>query len=107
MAGTRRNRGQNRRKGMNGTARDETEQGPRAARQQDGATERFAVALIDQTDAGWLVDAASAGEAVDQVHRTQTESRWRSELLVWTESWYREHRLKGGPFPQGWRVLAG
>ena len=41
-------------------------------------TGTFAVALVGETDAGWLVDAASAEEAI--VHGTVSQARevWRS-----------------------------
>ena len=50
-----------------------------------------AVVLVGETDAGWLVDAASAEEAIDIVHGTFPRARevWRSEPLVRTEDCYR------------------
>ena len=38
-------------------------------------TGTFAVALVGETDAGWLVDAASAEEAIDIVHGTVPQAR--------------------------------
>ena len=66
--------------------------------------ETFAVALAGEIDAGWLVDAESAGEAVDIVHGTVPRAHEcrKSELLVWNESHYRERYLAGGPFPDSW-----
>ena len=70
-------------------------------------TETFAVALVGEPGAGWLVDAASAGEAVDIVHGTVLRARegWRGELLVWNEDHYRRRYLRGGPFPPTWTRL--
>ena len=47
-----------------------------------------AVALVGETDAGWLVDVASADEAVEFVHGTAPRAReaGRGELLVWRAS---------------------
>ena len=59
-------------------------------------TETFALTLVgEEPDCGWLVDAESAGAAVDRV-RAQTRARQcaRGELLVWTERRYRERHLK-------------
>ena len=51
----------------------------------------FAVVLVGETDAAWLVDAASVEEAIDIVHGTFPRARevWRSEPLVRTEDYYR------------------
>ena len=70
-------------------------------------TETFAVALVGETDAGWPVDAESAGEAADIVHGTVPRAHecWKSELLVWKESHCRERYLTGGPFPDSWMRL--
>ena len=70
-------------------------------------TGTFAAALVGETDAGWLVDAASAEEAIDIVHGTVPQARevWRSELLVWTEDYYRHRYLLGAPFPASWTRL--
>ena len=48
------------------------------------ATGTFAVVLVGETDAGWLVDAASTEEASDIVHGAFPRARevWRSEPLV-------------------------
>ena len=71
------------------------------------STETFVVALVAEPAAGWLVDAPSAGAAVDHVHRT-TRARecWRGELLVWSADWYRRRYLAGGPFPPTWERLS-
>ncbi|MCY4591120.1 MAG: hypothetical protein OXE86_11310 [Alphaproteobacteria bacterium] len=57
-------------------------------------TGTFAVALADETDAGWLVGAASVEEAIDIVHRTLPRAGevWRSDLL-------------GAAFPASWTRL--
>ena len=70
-------------------------------------TEPFAVALVGETDIGWLVDAASAEEAISIVHGTVPRAHevWRSELLVWNEDFYRQRYLDGGPFPASWTRL--
>ena len=70
-------------------------------------TETFAVALVGETNAGWLVDAESAGDAVDLVHSTvpRAHEYWKSELLVWNESYYRQRYLAGGAFPDSWTHL--
>ena len=69
--------------------------------------ETFAVALVGEEDRGWLVEAVSAGEAVDVVHGTvpRAHEAWRGELLVWTAEYYREHHLAGGAFPDLWTRL--
>ena len=48
--------------------------------------ETFAVSLVGEEDRGWLVEAASAEEAIDIVHGTvpRAHEAWRGELLVWT-----------------------
>ena len=70
-------------------------------------TETFAVALVGETDAGWLVDASSAEEAVTIVHGTVPRAHevWRSELLAWNGTYYRQRYLGGGPFPDSWARL--
>ena len=70
-------------------------------------TETFAVALVGETDAGCLVDATSAEDAVSIVHGTVPRARevWRSELFVWNESYYRQRYLAGAPFPDTWTRL--
>ena len=64
-------------------------------------TETFAVALLGETDAGWLVDAASGEEAIEIVHGTVPRARevCRSELLAWAEEEYRNRHLLEVPFP--------
>ena len=66
------------------------------------------VALVGDTNAGWLVEAESAGEALDVVHGTvpRAHESCKSELLVWNESYYRDHYLAGGPFPDSWTRLS-
>ena len=70
-------------------------------------TETFVVALVGETDAGWLVEATSAEEAVDIVHGAVPRARevWRGELLVWNEHYYRKRYLLDGPFPPSWTRL--
>ena len=70
-------------------------------------TETFAVALLAETDAGWLVDAASSEEAIDIVHGTVPRAREvrRGELLAWLEDEYRNRDLLGDPFSAGWARL--
>ena len=70
-------------------------------------TGTFAVALAGETDAGWLVDAASAEEASDIVHATVPRALevWRSELRVRTEDNYRNRHLLGAPFAASWTRL--
>ena len=60
-------------------------------------TETFAVALAGSPE-GWLVEAASAGEAIGIVHGTVPCAR--EELLVWTERYYRA-RYMGLTAPGG------
>ena len=69
--------------------------------------ETFAVALVGDEDRGWLVEAASASEAVDVVHGTvpRAHEAWRGELLVWNERYYRDRYLAGGAFPDSWMRL--
>ena len=69
--------------------------------------ETFAVALVGETDTGWLVEATSAGEAVDIVHDMVPRAHevWRGELLVWTAEYYRERHLAGGAFSDSWTRL--
>ena len=50
--------------------------------------------------AGWLVEAATADEALDIVHGTVP--RAREELLVWTERHDRERYLLGAEMPASW-----
>ena len=54
----------------------------------------FVVALAGEPK-GWLVEAASADEAIDIVHGTvpQVREAGREELLVWTECYYRNRYL--------------
>ena len=70
-------------------------------------TETFAVAVVGETDTGWLVDAASAEEAIGIVHGTVPRARevWRGELLVRTEDCYRDRYLPGAPFAASWTRL--
>ena len=70
-------------------------------------TETFVVVLVGETDAGWLVEATSAEEAVDIVHGAVPRARavWRGELLVWNEHYYRKRYLLDGPFPPSWTRL--
>ena len=70
-------------------------------------TETFAVALVGEADAGWLVEASSAEDAVTIVHGTVPRAHevWRSELLVWNASYYRARYLAGGPFRDSWTRL--
>ena len=72
------------------------------------ATETFAVALIGQTDSGWLVEADSADAALDHVHRTVDRARkyQRDRLMLWTEQRYRELYLLGDEWPAGWTRLS-
>ena len=69
--------------------------------------ETFAVALAGEEDRGWLVEAASAGEAVDIVHGIVPRARevWRGELLVWNERYYRDRYLGGVEMPPVWSRL--
>ena len=69
-------------------------------------TETFAVALAGAPK-GWLVEAASADEAIDIVHGTVPRAREgdREELLVWTERYYRDRYLLGNPMPASWTWL--
>ena len=64
--------------------------------------ETFAVALSGEPK-GWLVEAASADEALDIVHGTVP--RAREELLAWTERYYRERYLLGAEMPESWTRL--
>ena len=66
--------------------------------------ETFAVAIVGETNAGWLIEARSADEAVELVHESVPRARkvWRGELLVWNESYYRSRYLAGAPFPASW-----
>ena len=52
---------------------------------------------------GWLVEAATADEAIDLVHGTVPQAR--EELLVWTERYYRDRYLLGNPMPVSWTRL--
>ena len=67
-------------------------------------TGTLAVALVGETDAGWLAGAASAEEAVDIVHRILPRAGevWRSELLAWIEDDERHRDLLGAAFPASW-----
>ena len=69
--------------------------------------ETFAVALVGEEDRGWLVEAASAEEAIDLVHGTVPRARevWRGELLVWNERYYRDCFLGGAEMPATWSRL--
>ena len=69
--------------------------------------ETFAVALVGEEDRGWLVEAASAEEAIDTVHGTVPRARevWRGELLVWTAQYYRDRYLGGAEMPPTWSRL--
>ena len=66
--------------------------------------ETFAVALVGQTDAGWLIEADSAEAALDHVRRTADRVKAYSNrgLLVWTEQRYRELYLCNRDWPPGW-----
>ena len=66
-------------------------------------TETFAVALVGEEDRGWLVEAASAGDARAIVHGTVPRAHevWPAELLVWLASNYQARHLGGKPFPAG------
>ena len=69
--------------------------------------ETFAVALAGEEERGWLVEAASAEEAIDLVHGTVARARevWRGELLVWNERYYRDRYLGGAEMPPTWSRL--
>ena len=69
--------------------------------------ETFAVALAGEEERGWLVEAASAEEAIDIVHGTVPRARevWRGELLVWNERYYRDRFLGGAEMPAIWSRL--
>ena len=69
-------------------------------------TQTFAVALSGAPK-GWLVEAASADEAIDIVHGTVPRVReaGREELLVWTERYYRDRYLLGAEMPASWTRL--
>ena len=69
-------------------------------------TETFAVALSSEPK-GWLVEAASADEAIDIVHGIVPRAReaGREELLVWTERYYRDRYLLGAEMPESWTRL--
>ena len=69
-------------------------------------TQSFAVTLAGELK-GWLVEAASADEAIDIVHGTVPRAReaGREELLVWTERYYRDRYLLGHPMPVSWTRL--
>ena len=66
-----------------------------------GVVETFAVALVGEEDRGWLVEAASAEEAIDIAHGTVPRARegWRGGLLVWNERYYRDRYLGGAEMP--------
>ena len=66
--------------------------------------ETFAVALVGEEDRGWLVEAASAEEAIDVVHGTVPRAHevWRGKLLVWTAEYYRKRHLGGEAFADSW-----
>ena len=66
--------------------------------------ETFAVALAGELDTGWLVEAATADEALDIVYGTVPRARevTKDELLVWTERYYRDLYLAGDAFPASW-----
>ena len=68
--------------------------------------ETFAVALAGEAK-GWLVEAATADEAIDIVHGTVPRAReaGREELLVWTERYYRDRYLLGAEMPASWTSL--
>ena len=65
------------------------------------------MALAGEEERGWLVEAASAEEAIDIVHGTVPRARevWRGELLVWTERYYRDRYLLGAEMPASWTRL--
>ena len=65
-------------------------------------TQTFVVALAGEAK-GWLVEAATADEAIDIVHCTVP--RAREELLVWTEQYYRARYLLGAEMPASWTWL--
>ena len=57
-------------------------------------TETFAVGLVGETNAGWLVEAACTTHAIDIVQETVPRARKvpRRELLVWRANYYRERQ---------------
>ena len=69
--------------------------------------EAFVVALVGEEDRSWLVEAASAEEAIDIVHGTVPRARevWRGELLVWNERYDRDCFLGGAEMPAPWSRL--
>ena len=69
-------------------------------------TETFVVALAGEAK-GWLVEGASADEALDIVHGTAPRAREAGgeELLVWTERYYRDRYLLGAEMPASWTRL--
>ena len=56
---------------------------------------------------GWLVEVATADEAIDIVDGTVPRAReaGREELLVWTERYYRDRYLLGAEMPASWTRL--
>lgn len=73
-----------------------------------GMKERFAVAIVgDLAGGGWIVEAHSAADAISIVRDTVPRAGevWCGELLVWTESYYRERYLLGGDCPAAWTEL--
>ena len=68
-------------------------------------TETFTVALLGKTNAGWLVDAATAEEAIE--HETVPRARevCQGELLAWSVDEHRNGHLLGAPLPASWTRL--
>ena len=66
----------------------------------------FVVLVSEEPERGPVVEASSAGEALDIVHGTvaRADAARRGELHVWTERYYRERCLEGGPMPCGREV---
>ena len=69
-------------------------------------TETYAVALVGDP-VGWLVDAASADEAIDIVHGTVLRAAEcaRDELVARTEREHRDRYLLGAEIPATWSRL--
>ena len=68
-------------------------------------TETFAGALLGKTNAGWLVDAATAEEAIEHGTVPRAREVYRGELLAWSEDEHRNGHLLGAPFPASWTRL--
>ena len=79
------------------------------AGERDPARELFAVPLLGDLDAGWLVKATTADEARRIVHGTDPRAGECAfgELLVWTAEHYRRRYFNpGGDFGPEWVRLA-